>query len=676
MNKLTFSSFVAIFICIGLLPAQAQIAPALRTAIKNGNTAKITRLARSGVDLNATDANGNTPLVLATHLGNTAAAQTLLKSGAKPNLANKNGTTPLMVAADNGSAELVSLLLKYKAKANQLDANGNAALFFASEKGHTKIMKQLLSARARVNRQNNEGQTPLHRAVATDQSLPLQILLEHNAYMEFEDNDGYTPALLAAATGKNTSLETLQKAGANLDAKDRKDNTALMLALKNSHADTANYLLGLQAETFDPKSPFATELLSYAAGLESSQSALDMTQFLLERGVSPTAVSQSGQTPLQAALQANNPEVVKLLLDKQNGNINARNIEPESDTLLTQAVKHQDLNSVKALLGAGADPSIRSGLGKTPLDVAVTSPSCQPGIVQELLQAGVNPNEPIFLPNGAMTPIAFLQQKTFKPQLEEGLSLDPLGTQQQNTQQCIAVLQQAGGTAILPPKDPQVAKAEKQLFAAARNGKEEKVAQLLAGGISANITDAQGNTPLMEAVRKGRYNTARQLLQAGANPDMRNGEGETAFFLAVKNDRANLFKLLLNAPVLDTYSAVLYAADKGNAKVLKELIQAGLDIDQLHEGKTLLMSSVSEKQNKRAQTLINAGADIHAVVDGYKNPLFFAWEAENSKMIQVLESKGAHLTPQGEQRLYAMQAQKIANGMTTVSASGGMDVAF
>src|SRR5438046_8221325 len=63
------------------------------------------------VDPNGRDAQGRTPLLIATSQQDWKTAHRLLDAGALVDLADKNGFTPLMAAAMYGNAEMFQLLL-------------------------------------------------------------------------------------------------------------------------------------------------------------------------------------------------------------------------------------------------------------------------------------------------------------------------------------------------------------------------------------------------------------------------------------------------------------------------------------------------------------------------------------------------------------------------------------
>ena len=86
------------------------------------------------------------------------------------------------------------------------------------------------------------------------------------------------------------------------------------------------------------------------------------------------------------------------------------------------------------------------------------------------------------------------------------------------------------------------------LMVAAREGKADVVRALLSGNdVNVNITDAQGNTPLIEAARFGHDDVTRVLIERGADLKAKNKEGQTALMLAVKNGHDDVVRILKEA---------------------------------------------------------------------------------------------------------------------------------
>ncbi len=83
----------------------------LLIAVREGkpDTVKALLSARD-TDVNATDENGDTPLIEAARLGHDEIARALLAAGADYKMRDKNGKTPLMLAAVGGHDDVVHVL--------------------------------------------------------------------------------------------------------------------------------------------------------------------------------------------------------------------------------------------------------------------------------------------------------------------------------------------------------------------------------------------------------------------------------------------------------------------------------------------------------------------------------------------------------------------------------------
>jgi hypothetical protein len=77
---------------------------------------RLRELIAAGVQLEATDAQGRTPLMLATLRGQTDAVAALLQGGANPNAVDQAGHTPLATAMRTGRTDIVALLQKAGAR--------------------------------------------------------------------------------------------------------------------------------------------------------------------------------------------------------------------------------------------------------------------------------------------------------------------------------------------------------------------------------------------------------------------------------------------------------------------------------------------------------------------------------------------------------------------------------
>jgi RNA polymerase primary sigma factor len=96
--------------------------PLFKLSVLSGAEAAISFHIQRGDDINATDAEGRSPLLLAALKGNAHACRLLLSAGADPHLADKDGNCAFSVAINNGPAEVKYLLERHVRDSNGLDA--------------------------------------------------------------------------------------------------------------------------------------------------------------------------------------------------------------------------------------------------------------------------------------------------------------------------------------------------------------------------------------------------------------------------------------------------------------------------------------------------------------------------------------------------------------------------
>lgn len=112
-------------------------------AISN-NVEAINKLLDLGVNINASEANGITPLMYASYHGNLEAVRVLLKSGANINAKDSRGWTALMYAAQFGKLKIVEeLLLNQRINVHEKNTRNWTALICASNENHSEIIKLL-----------------------------------------------------------------------------------------------------------------------------------------------------------------------------------------------------------------------------------------------------------------------------------------------------------------------------------------------------------------------------------------------------------------------------------------------------------------------------------------------------------------------------------------------------
>ncbi len=162
-------------------------------------------LLQHGADINETNYNGESGLILAAKKGHFDVVKFLVEKGA--NLSKgKSQYNALYHAVENGHTEIVKFLLE-----QEIDPSG--ALVIAAEKGYEEILKTLLDHGGDINETNNKY-TPLTCAVVRGGLNIVQILIDRGADVNRPDGNGKKALQYAREYEDKEIADILIKAGA------------------------------------------------------------------------------------------------------------------------------------------------------------------------------------------------------------------------------------------------------------------------------------------------------------------------------------------------------------------------------------------------------------------------------------------------------------------------------
>ena len=147
----------------------------------------VNRLIGTGANVNARSPDGDTPLHYAAARGAPEISWALLSAGARVDAASVAGATPLHFAAQAGNRVVVEWLLEAGAEPDAADANGNTPLFLAIHKGDKRdgwgvadVVRRLLAHGASPNPPEG-GRSPLAEAVRLRFDGAAALLIDHGA---------------------------------------------------------------------------------------------------------------------------------------------------------------------------------------------------------------------------------------------------------------------------------------------------------------------------------------------------------------------------------------------------------------------------------------------------------------------------------------------------------------
>ncbi len=443
----------------------------LQWAVYRQDVSEVKRLLKAGANVAEANDYGATPMQMAAATGNTAILKLLLDAGADADSPNADGQTALMEVARTGNVDAAKLLLKHGAKVDARETFGDqTALMWASARRHPQMMELLIkhgadvnarsiwrnwerhvTAESRAKRTNAGGLTPLMYAARENCLACVDVLLKHHVDVDRPDPDGFAPVTIAILNNNWDIAKRLIDAGADVNQWDIYGQGPLYAAIA-SGVDVPGSRAG---SSIDPP---------------NQATGRDIVKLLLAKGANPN---------------------MQLFYRPPNHGFGfgfGGPVAPPASrgsTPLIAAAAMDDVELVKELLAAGADPKLYQADDQTPIMAALGGRGAFGG-------GGADD------PQKAVEVIRLLH--------DAGTDINVDSIQHH-------LLRTRGGTA---------------LHFAVRAGDKEAMQELIGWGIDVNAKDPDGLTALDYAMGRGyvpflqqrkppRPDLAKLLLDAGAN---------------------------------------------------------------------------------------------------------------------------------------------------------------
>jgi ankyrin repeat protein len=335
---------------------QPDGATALHWAMHRESMEVADLLIRAGADVDATNDLGVTPLLMACARGHGALVERLLAAGADPAGALPSGETALMAAARAGSLEAVNALLDAGAPVNPAESTrGQSALMWAVANRHPAITRALLDHGADIH-----ARTDTRRRVYNMGGSRSAGSASRGIALEEVTLGGSTPLLFAARSGDLESARLLIAAGADVHDTAADGNTVLNIAVHSGHGSLAAFLLDAGA---DPNAAPLGYTALHAAVLRGTLrdrgvvnddpgAGVPLVRALLDAGAAPDARLLKG-TPVRRWSHD------FAFMDRWVG-----------ATPFWLAARFLEIEMMRVLAAAGADPRLPSRDGTTPLMAA------------------------------------------------------------------------------------------------------------------------------------------------------------------------------------------------------------------------------------------------------------------------------------------------------------------
>ncbi len=289
-------------------------------------------LIQTGVNVNAKDGKGDTPLH---YLGKSEKnARLLLSRGAKVNVRNQNGNTPLHNVFGEKTAAVIKLLIDGGAKVNARNQEQMTPLHLVPNSGKADITELLIRSGADINARSNQDWTPLHYAashleiakklieagadltiqnrqgaVIHSQGIEpavIQLLLDRGVDVNLLNAQGQTP--LHVHRFQATLVKLLLERGAKVNLQDAEGKTPLY----DVNLEVAQLLVAANADLNVQDNSGRTPL-HQAVLEEQSFFGPELVTLFLSKNARVDLKDKQGKTALDLARQLNKTQIINLL---------------------------------------------------------------------------------------------------------------------------------------------------------------------------------------------------------------------------------------------------------------------------------------------------------------------------------------------------------------------------
>jgi len=265
--------------------------------------------------------------------------------------------TKVLEVSANGARSQKKSTINAEHIVNGITANGDLQGLYSAD---SVVMNSLL-----LPAKNKQGSTALHLAAQHGHAPCVRMLVDCAADVNIGGIDRKTALALAAENGHVECMKILLAVGAKVDLPDKRKRSPLLLAVRAGRYVAASVLLHRHANP-DAADDSGNSVVHYAAAF----GWLGCLNLLHEAKANLSVANAMKLAPVTAALQKGHKTVFRRLLEL-GIHVNFR--DANGSTILLSclgAANRSVYDEVRFLMDKGADPTLASSQGVTPLHVA------------------------------------------------------------------------------------------------------------------------------------------------------------------------------------------------------------------------------------------------------------------------------------------------------------------
>ena len=318
---------------------------ALLEAVTAGNNEAVEFLLQlETVNIDHTNEEGKTALMLACERGHEDIVHSLLSAGAKVNIQDNNGWTALMIASEHNYISIIHMLLQANVDLHLKTSIGSNAVMIASGYGNYEVVELLISKGVDYQYQREDGVNAFILACEKGHTQIVELLVKQRVDPNVQKEDGWNGFMLACEKGHFQIAKLLLKEQIDTNVQEKNGGNAFMFACHNGHIQIVE-LLVKQVDSKVQRNDGANAFM-----LACQDGHTQIVELLLKENFDPNVQDKKGHTALMAASSKGHYEVVKLLLEwKADPTIKSN----EGHTALSLAITDETKTLLKNYLKKG-----------------------------------------------------------------------------------------------------------------------------------------------------------------------------------------------------------------------------------------------------------------------------------------------------------------------------------
>ncbi len=324
-------------------------------AARMNDLAKVEALVRKDPSLlRGKDPGGNSALHLAVRNGLLPLTGLLISLGADINAANAQLETPLHVAINSGKEAAARVLIEKGADLSRKDVRGNTPLHSAVGKEMKDIVQALIAKGADIESRNENQHTPFMLTARNTGNVDIgRILLKHGADIHTKDSYAYTPLNWTAFFGNREFVDFLLDNGADFDPTEGKGLMILRNAAQYGFPGLFKLVADRDKELFaDEKQNTITMSTAIAGG------SVEIVKMLLARNIPVQHLRNAhGWRPIHSVAKRGHLAMIEFLAE-HGADLKSRTSAGRSAYNIAQDAGRTDAAALILKLGGDPGPQV------------------------------------------------------------------------------------------------------------------------------------------------------------------------------------------------------------------------------------------------------------------------------------------------------------------------------